>query len=115
MVGYSRSICLLECPYTFGMVRGTGWLLDFDGRTAIITNHHVLESRECADASVAVFDYEKLGMMMGLCDLDTSLFVTNKRLDYTIVGISEVSDRKPLKIALSEPMHGSDNYRPVES
>lgn len=104
--GYSRSICLLECPYAFGVVRGTGWLLDFDGRTAIITNHHILESKECAEASVAIFDFEKQGIMMGVYDLDTSIFVTNKQLDYTIVGVHEVSDRKPLKISMPEPCVG---------
>jgi len=103
---YRRSICLLECPDAVGLTRGTGWLLDFDGRTAVITNHHILDTKECAEATVAVFDYEKQGMMMGLYELDTSLFVTNKQLDYTIVGVREDLDRKPLRIALSEPLVG---------
>ena len=70
------------------MAFGTGFLV---GKNYLLTNHHVLPSREYAGEFLAQFGYEKdiLGRITLPIEyeLDEYFFVTNSVLDYTLVKV----------------------------
>lgn len=67
---------------------GTGFLV---GKNYLLTNHHIIPSREYAKEFLAQFGYEqdifgRLTLPVGY-ELDESFFATNSALDYTLVKI----------------------------
>jgi len=78
---------------------GTGFMV---GPGLLMTNHHVLEDEDDARRALAQFDYQDnaSGELLPRQDfkLDvTSFFLTDKNLDFTIVGVSANSDKnRPL-------------------
>jgi endonuclease G len=71
---------------------GTGFLV---GPRLLMTNHHVLPDRSAAMAATAQFDYQENSAHQPLpveeFSFDTSTFVTNEELDFTLVAIAERS------------------------
>lgn len=97
----SKSICRLELKDDVGRCDGyaTGALV---GENLLLTNHHVLPSKEHARRSLAQFDYaddargEPLPSHTFKLDPDR-LFCSDERLDYTLVAVSPESlDHSPL-------------------
>jgi len=73
---------------------GTGFLVSPE---LFLTNNHVIESPECAQASRAEFNYQRgIGDAMlpsEMFDFDPErFFLTNAELDYTLVAIKEPED-----------------------
>ncbi|PFP09362.1 hypothetical protein COJ90_20860 [Priestia megaterium] len=70
--------------------KGTGFLIQPD---LLITNHHVLPNAETAASSTAEFNYEKdwsgNEKPTRKFKIDSSVFRTNEKLDYTIVRVLE--------------------------
>jgi V8-like Glu-specific endopeptidase len=89
-----KSVCRVLTPNGIG----TGFLV---GRGMIMTNNHVIGSRESAAASVIEFDYQQDGAGQLLptfrYQLDPDRFHTNEKLDYTLVGLKEDSGKRPLE------------------
>ncbi|CAK0878488.1 unnamed protein product, partial [Prorocentrum cordatum] len=88
---YRWSICVLKTP---DGGYGTGWLLRFRGRCAVMTAAHVLPSRGAAGAARVAFGCERGSAARRECQFDARLFVTNQRLDYTIVGSRRHCDHR---------------------
>lgn len=69
---------------------GTGFLV---GNNFLLTNHHVLETKSEVENFIAEFGYEQdiLGRNIEpiLYQLDSSLFYTNEKLDYTLVKVKK--------------------------
>ena len=61
---------------------GTGFLI---GEHYIMTNNHVLSSRDIANGSIAEFGYEDDSTVTRVALKPEGLFITNKELDFTIV------------------------------
>lgn len=82
-----------------GSFNATGFLV---GPELLITNHHVLENEDDARRAVAQFDYQDNASGELLVRQDYRLnpgkfFVTDKALDFTIIGVESVSARsRPL-------------------
>jgi endonuclease G len=89
-----KSVCRILTPDGLG----TGFLV---GRGMIMTNNHVIGTRELAVNSVAEFDYQQdaLGRLLPTFRyrLDPDRFYTKAELDYTIVGLKEESGKRPLE------------------
>ncbi|QBP42811.1 DNA/RNA non-specific endonuclease [Paenisporosarcina antarctica] len=92
----ATSVCRIEIRDRIGRVLGygTGFLVS---PSLLLTNNHVLENYDTAQSSVAQFNYE--------IDLDLNerpmksfrltperFFITDQKLDFTLVAIEEVSD-----------------------
>ncbi|MCE7993308.1 MAG: hypothetical protein HEP71_15080 [Roseivirga sp.] len=78
-VDRSKAICRISTSTSWG----TGTLI---GDGLILTNNHVLESKSVAEDSVAEFFYEQGRQKVIVDILPDKLFITNKSLDFTIVG-----------------------------
>lgn len=82
-----------------GSFNATGFLV---GPELLITNHHVLENEDDARRAVAQFDYQDNASGELLVRQDYRLnpgkfFVTDKGLDFTIIGVESLSARnRPL-------------------
>lgn len=75
----SKAVCRIRTP----MSLGTGFLIashDF-----IMTNNHVLEDQDIARDSRAQFGFEEDGTLIEVNLKPDRFFITNKKLDYTIV------------------------------
>lgn len=89
------SVCRIEIRDSIGRVLGhaTGFLVS---TSLLLTNNHVLENCDTAQFSVAQFNYE-VGLDLKERPMKTfrltpgRLFVTDQKLDFTIVAIEEVS------------------------
>ncbi|WP_414585064.1 trypsin-like peptidase domain-containing protein [Scytonema sp. PCC 10023] len=72
---------------------GTGFLV---GKNYLLTNHHILPSRDIVRNFTAQFIYEQdaLGSEIPQVEykLDSQFFITNKKLDYTLVKVAPLSD-----------------------
>ncbi|VDH00336.1 Nuclease precursor [Lysinibacillus sphaericus] len=91
----AKSICRIEIRDSVGRVLGhaTGFLVS---TSLLLTNNHVLEDYETAQYSVAQFNYEvgldsKERPMKTFHLTPKRLFITNQKLDFTLVSIEEVS------------------------
>ena len=90
-IAVGRSVARLE----IGGARATGFLV---GPGLLITNNHVLENEDDARKAVAQFDYQDNASGELLVRQDYRLnpgkfFITDKVLDFTIVGVDDVSLR----------------------
>lgn len=88
-VAVARAVCRIR----IGAGAGTGTLV---GPRLIMTNNHVLRSIDDALAAEAQFDYQEnvsgdLLPVQGYRLDPNYFFVTDKILDFTIVGITEMS------------------------
>ncbi len=90
----SKAVCRISTPRSYG----TGSLI---GKGILLTNNHVLRSRQVADGSVAEFFYEEGKQKIIVDILPDQLFITNKALDFTIVGcdMKGIEDVQPLKLS----------------
>jgi endonuclease G, mitochondrial len=93
-IAVARAICRIR----IGSAAGTGVLV---GPRLLMTNNHVLRSIDDALAAEAQFDYQENSsgdlLPVHAFRLDPkSFFVTDKTLDFTIVGITEVSAKGQL-------------------
>lgn len=80
---------------------GTGFLI---GKGWLLTNHHVLPTKEIAATSVAEFNYQEtvdgLSAQISKYKLDAARFVTNEKNDWTVVGVAPAVEKKWGAIAL---------------
>jgi endonuclease G, mitochondrial len=94
-IAVGRSVARIQ----IGSFNATGFLI---GPELLITNHHVLETEDDARRAVAQFDYQDNASGELLVRQDYRLnpakfFVTDKLLDFTIVGVESQSVRnRPL-------------------
>jgi V8-like Glu-specific endopeptidase len=88
-----KSVCRILTPNGLG----SGFMVDGG---MIMTNNHVIASREIAAESVVEFDYQQNGSGQLLPSfrykLDPDRFHTNAGLDYTFVGLKEDPSKKAL-------------------
>lgn len=95
----AKSVCRILTPNK----NGTGFLI---AQNLLMTNHHVIPSRELAEQTKAEFNYQQdiHGNFLQRLrfDLDTSRFHTNPDLDYTIVGLQPDSSDMDGKNFLQE-------------
>ena len=85
-----KPVCQILTPEGLG----TGFMV---GNGMIMTNHHVVGSRDLAAASVVEFDYQQ-DVSNALLpsfryEFDPDRFHTSSALDYTILGLKENPDR----------------------
>lgn len=78
---------------------GTGFLV---GENLLMTNNHVIERKHDADKFMVEFEYEKdttgkIGKTALFQFNPDSFFVTNSRLDYTIVAVEPIAKNNPSK------------------
>jgi V8-like Glu-specific endopeptidase len=82
-----RSVARVEVPMTDDI--GTGFLIS---NTLLMTNNHVIESKESMETVKIQFNYEIDQSMnklpVDIYTLDKNLFYTNPDLDYTIVKLN---------------------------
>ena len=91
----AKPVCRIEIRDRIGRVlgHGTGFLVS---PSLLLTNNHVLESHGTAHFSVAQFNYE-VGLDLKERPMKTfrltpeRLFITDQKLDFTLVAIEEVS------------------------
>ncbi|MCZ2259765.1 DNA/RNA non-specific endonuclease [Sporosarcina sp. G11-34] len=91
----ANSVCRIEIRDSIGRVLGhaTGFLVS---TSLLLTNNHVLENCDTAQFSVAQFNYE-VGLDLKERPMKTfrltpeRLFITDQKLDFTLVAIEEVS------------------------
>lgn len=90
----SRSVCRILTPSGLG----TGFLVASD---LVMTNHHVIPSKEIAKATRVEFNYQLAfdGSFESACryDLDSERFYTDAELDCTVVKVLEASQNPPLR------------------
>ncbi len=71
-----------------GFLIGSGWLL---------TNHHVLPTKEIAETSIVEFNYQEtvdgLAAEVSTYKLDARRFETNERNDWTVVGVDPAVEK----------------------
>lgn len=90
-IAVARAICRIR----IGSAAGTGVLI---GPRLLMTNNHVLRSSDDALAAEAQFDYQE-NVSGDLLPVQTFrfdpkyFFITDKNLDFTIVGITEMSGK----------------------
>jgi endonuclease G len=91
----ANPVCRIEIRDRIGRVLGhaTGFLVS---PTLLLTNNHVLENYDTAQFSVAQFNYEigldlKERPMKSFRFTPERLFITDQKLDFTLVAIEEVS------------------------
>ncbi len=72
------AVCRISTPDSLG----TGFLI---ARGVLMTNNHVLSNREDAADSVAQFDFEEGKQTRAVAIRPRDLFLTDERLDFTIV------------------------------
>ncbi len=97
----SKTVCRIICTKKGEEKEnyGTGFLV---GKELLLTNNHVIKNKKEAKNAIAEFEYEK--------DVDNKLqksytfkinpeafFLTNAKLDYTLVGIESNSNNDPKK------------------
>lgn len=92
----ATSVCRIEIRDRIGRVQGygTGFLVS---PSLLLTNNHVLENNDNAQFSVAQFNYEvdldlKERPMKSFRLTPERFFITDQKLDFTLVAIEEVSD-----------------------
>ncbi|HTM48751.1 MAG TPA: DNA/RNA non-specific endonuclease [Bryobacteraceae bacterium] len=90
-VAVSRAVARIRV----GSAAGTGSLV---GPGILMTNHHVIESKEAGRTAVAQFDYQEntSGELLPVQSftLDPQLFFfTDANLDFTLIGVAPVSER----------------------
>ncbi len=91
----ANPVCRIEIRDSIGRVLGhaTGFLVS---TSLLLTNNHVLENYDTAQFSVAQFNYE-VGLDLKERPMKTfsltpkRLFITDQKLDFTLVAIEEVS------------------------
>ena len=90
----ASAVCRIKTPGSLG----TGFLIA--AQEFIMTNNHVLPDAETAEASVAEFGFEANGTIRRVPLLPGKLFITDKGLDFTIVGCdgSTLSDITPVPL-----------------
>lgn len=91
----ARPVCRIEVRDSIGRIlgHGTGFLVS---PSLLLTNNHVLENEDVALSSLAQFNYE---LDLNLKDRQVKsfrftpkrLFITDQKLDFTLVAIEEVS------------------------
>lgn len=86
----SKSLTVDKVKSLMPIPIGTGFLV---GRNYLLTNHHVLPTQADANNMIVEFGYEQdiLGRNITpiQCNLNTSFFVTNEKLDYTLVKVEQ--------------------------
>ncbi|MBD2200957.1 trypsin-like peptidase domain-containing protein [Calothrix sp. FACHB-1219] len=74
---------------------GTGFLV---GKKYLLTNHHILPDRESTKNFIAQFSYEQdaLGNFLHQIEykLDSSFFITDRKLDYSLVKVAALTDEE---------------------
>ena len=78
--GRTRAVCRIR---TSDGASGTGFLVS--NTNSIMTNNHVLPTPEVAAEGTAEFGYESGGQKIHLALRPDTFFITNPKLDYTIV------------------------------
>jgi len=93
----TKSVCRILIPSSRGLKFATGFMIN---SSCLMTNHHVISSVDEAQKAVIEFDYQ-LDFYRELkttrYQLDTSIFITNAELDYTIVGVNHKSSKMCLE------------------
>ena len=89
----SRAVCRISTRTSWG----TGFLI---GEGYLMTNNHVLAERSEAEGSVAEFFYEEDRETMTVKLRPDQLFITDKELDFTIVGcdMGGIEDVVPVRL-----------------
>ena len=82
-VARARAVCRISGP----VGRGTGFLV---GRGVLMTNNHVLEDADQAEASVAEFNFEEGQTAVVVKLQPRRLFLTDLDLDFTVVACDDV-------------------------
>ncbi|MEP6569593.1 MAG: hypothetical protein ABJC10_07460, partial [Acidobacteriota bacterium] len=90
-IAVGRGVARIE----IGNAHATGFLV---GPALLMTNHHVLENEADASRAVAQFDYQDnaAGELLPRQDYrlkPEKFFITDKTLDFTIVGVNDLSVR----------------------
>ena len=93
----SRAVCRIVVPTARGRSFGTGFLIS---PTAIMTNNHVLENEDQARDAIAEFRYEDGTVPVTVVLRPDRLFVTDTRLDYSIVACEGqgLADIPPIRL-----------------
>lgn len=76
----AQAVCRISTNISYG----SGFLIA--SRHFIMTNNHIIPSKEVARVSKAEFDYDEDGVLYTLWFNPDSFFITDKELDFTIVG-----------------------------
>ncbi len=105
--GASRSNAV--CRIVTSTSLGTGFLI---GRSFLMTNNHVLKTREIAEKSIAEFGYEEGEDITRVPIEPNRLFITDDNLDFTIVACDgrNISDIEPIPL-LRNPSTVTRNER----
>jgi endonuclease G len=89
----AKAICKVQGPFNVG----TGFLI---GGNILVTNNHVLPTVEVAQQAKAIFNFEEdvSGVIRATSayDLDGPTYVTDSKLDCTMVKVKENSAQPPL-------------------
>ncbi|MGO8368323.1 trypsin-like peptidase domain-containing protein [Rhizobium ruizarguesonis] len=100
----------------------TGWLI---GPRHLITNHHVINARGVdepdaslddfsfqAQRTVAEFDYDQRGVPGHAVKVE-GVVAASKELDYAILAVDTLENRRPLTLCLATIEIGDGSYMPV--
>ena len=88
----ARAVCRIRTASSFG----TGFLIT---PNILMTNNHVIETRAVGANSVAEFDFEDGNQTRTIALAPRRLFITDERLDFTIIACEEsLDDIEPIPL-----------------
>lgn len=85
----SDAVCKVETDDSVA----SGFLI---AKSLMLTNNHVLPDSSVAQSAVAKFNFNSHTSTTLEMKFDTSVFITNKKLDFTIVGIKLTTNITPI-------------------
>jgi endonuclease G len=108
----AKSVCRII--FKTGDPQGTGFLV---GNNLLMTNNHVISSPEDAAKMLAEFNYQKdvhgTFLPVARYDFDPTIFMTDQKLDYTLIGLS-AADGNVAPLAQWGTLKLNPNADPVE-
>lgn len=102
--------CLIDVP---GVRRGSGYLVNWRSRNWVITNHHIIRTKDDAAKAVVTFDFTSVERQargqVTRARLDSAQFYTSEKLDCTLVQLTASVDRAgaPLPDPPPAPVKGA--------
>lgn len=97
--------CLIDVP---GVRRGSGYLVNWRSRNWVITNHHIIRTKDDAAKAVVTFDFTSVERQargqVTRARLDSARFYTNERLDCTLAELAVSVDRAGAPLPDPPPM-----------